>query len=233
MRKVDPADVRADFESASKDIVEYFNRVVAVVAVSPSKERDTSQLATQSFLALFVAFERFISDLVLAYLNRDFSVFQAALHARVSSSVRERFGDGVHSLLSLKTHAHVRMTDLEAIVDPTGWNLTFPSIEKLKSFASNSLAAAHAARITSISVSEARLIETARAVRNFVAHQSVGSKKLMNDALSTVEVGNHNRHLGRGVNEVHTVGSYLKAVHAGQRRLHRYSIGLLAISSHM
>lgn len=233
MRKVNPADVRTDFDSACAEIIEYFDRVAGAVASLTTKERDTSQLATQSFLALFVAFERFVSDLVLAYLNRDFSVYQAALHSRVSSSLRERFGTGVQGLVALKSYAHIPMSDLEGIVDPTGWNLTFASVEKLKAFAGTSLAAAHAARVNSISASEARLIDTARAVRNFIAHQSAGSKQLMNDALSTVEAGNHNRHLGRGVNEVHTVGSYLKAVHVGQRRIHRYAAGLLAVSTHM
>ncbi len=54
-----------------------------------------------------------------------------------------------------------------------------------------------------------------------------------NGGVSTVTAGHHNAHLSRGVREVHAVGSYLKAVCAGERRLHRYAAGLLAISAHM
>jgi len=85
----------------------------------------------------------------------------------------------------------------------------------------------------SIDAAETRLIETSRAIRDFIAHQSQGSKRRMNELLSTIETGGHNRHLARGANEVHSVGSYLKAVHGGQRRLHRYATGLLAISAHI
>lgn len=233
MRKVDPADVRADFESASKDIVDHFDRVVSSLEASPTKEGDTSQLATQSFLSLFVAFERFTSDLILAYLNRDFAAYQADLQKRLKSSIETKFGAGVLSLVNIKAHTHAPMATIESIVDPTGWNVTFSSVEKLKSFAGSALAPAYATRIASINASETRLIETARTIRDFIAHQSTSSKQRMNDALSSVTAGHHNAHLSRGVREVHAVGSYLKAVCAGERRLHRYAAGLLAISAHM
>ena len=233
MRKVDPTDVRGDFESASKTIVDHFDRLVNSLASSTTKEGDTSQLATQSFLALFVAFERFTSDLILAYLNRDFSAYQADLQTRLNSSIEDRFGSGVFGLVTIKKHEHAPVATIEAIVDPTGWNVTFSSVDKLKSFAGKALAPAHAARIASINASETRLIETARAIRDFIAHQSAGSKKRMNEALTTVSAGHHNAQLGRGVHEIQSVGSYLKAVHDGQRRLHRYAAGLLAVSAHM
>ncbi len=233
MRKVDPADVRDDFRSASDSIVDHFDRVVGSLASSATKEGDISQLATQSFLALFVGFERFTSDLLLAYLNRNFSAYQADLQTRLSSSIQDKFGSGVLGLVTVKKYRHAPIATIEAIVDPTGWNVTFSSVEKLKSFAGKALTPAHAAQIASINASEARLIETARAIRDFIAHQSAGSKKLMNEALATVSMGHHNVQLARGVHEIHSVGSYLKAVHSGQRRLHRYAAGLVAVSSHM
>lgn len=233
MRKIDPVDVRSDFDATSSDIITYFDRVATALAGTPSKERDVSQLATQSFLALFVAFERFISDLCLAYLNRNFTVYQAQLVSRINASIGDKFGDRVKSLITIQTKRHVPVAELESIVDPDGWNLTFASVEKLKSSSAAWLAPGHAARINSITAPETRLIETSRAIRDFIAHQSSGSKKRMNDCLSTIETGGHNRHLGRGVNEVHSVGSYLKAVRLGQRRLHRYASGLIAISAHV
>lgn len=233
MRKIDPADVRDDFDSTSAEIIEYFDRVAAALTDTPNKERDISQLATQSFLALFVAFERFMSDLCLAYLNRDFTIYQTRLVSRVGDSIGERYGDRVRSLITIQTKKHVPVAELEEIVDPDGWNITFATVEKLKSFAAAWLAPAHAGRIGSITVPETRLIETSRAIRDFIAHQSSGSKRRMNNFLSNVESGTHNRHLGRGVNEVHSVGPYLKAFQTGQRRLHRYASGLLAISTHV
>jgi hypothetical protein len=233
MRKINPADVRQDFEASAQEITEFFDRTCQALTGTPNRESDISRLATTSFLALFVTFERFLSDLFLAYLNRDFSVYQANLTSRLNTSVEDKFGHGVVGLVSLKTRAHVSVDELEDIVDPDGWNLTFPSVDNLKKRADEWLAPAFATRVKSIAAGEARLIETARAVRNFIAHQSSGSKHRMNDALSTVETGGHNRHLARGQREVHAVGSYLKAAHEGQRRIHRYGAGLLAVSAHV
>jgi len=233
MRKVDPADVRQDFETNARDITEFFDRTCQALSGTPMKESDISRLATTSFLALFVTFERFLSDLFLAYLNRDCSVYQAHLVSRLNDSIESKFGPGVSSLVSLRTKAHVSVDELEDIVDPDGWNLTFQTVDSLKAAAGNWLPPAFANRVKSINAGEGRLIDTARVVRNFIAHQSAGSKQRMNDALSTVEVGGHNRHLGRGQREVHGVGSYLKASHAGQRRIHRYGSGLLIISAHV
>jgi hypothetical protein len=233
MRKVDPAGVRADFDASARDIVEFFDRTCAALGGTPTKESDISRLATTSFLALFVVFERFLSDLFLAYLNRDFSVYQARLATRVTTSIEDKFGRAVVQLVSLKTKAHVSVDEIENVVDPDGWNLTFPSVDNLKTRADEWLGATYATRVKTIGASEARLIETARAVRNFIAHQSSGSKQRMNEALATVETGGHNRHLARGQREVHAVGSYLKATHAGLRRFHRYGSGLRAIAAHV
>jgi hypothetical protein len=233
MRKIDPAGVRADFERESGEIIGYFDRTSNAIIGTPNARGDTSHLAAHSFLALFVAFERFLSDLFLAYLNRDFSVYQASLVSRLDTSIKDKFGVGVRSLITVNPKKHVRVDELEEIVDPTGWNLTFPTVHKLKSCADQWLAPEHAARVRSITASEGRLIETARAIRDFAAHQSVGSKRKMNQLLATVEAGAHNRHLGRAGNQVHSIGSYLKASAAGRRRLHLYSDGLLAISAHV
>src|SRR5712675_1572468 len=121
MRKVDPADVRKDFDSTASAIIAHFNRLAIALTDTSNKEGDISQLATQSFLAMFVAFERFISDLILAYLNRNFSVYEAQLANRVNTSIAERFGKGVKSLITIQTKKHVPVTELEDILDPDGW----------------------------------------------------------------------------------------------------------------
>ena len=233
MRKVDPGDVRADFEAACTALIEHFDRIDDAIKSNPKREGDLSLLATQSFLTLFVAFERFCSDLLLAYMNRDFSQYQADLATRVNASVREKYGSGVAPLVTIAAKKHVSVDELEQIVDPTGWNLTFKSVEKLKEYGRRVIVPAHAQRIDSLTAAEARLIDTARSIRDFIAHQSIGAKMRMNAALSTVEIGGHNRHLGCAGYNVDKVGAYLKAIHAGQRRLHRYAGALLGISKRM
>jgi hypothetical protein len=78
-----------------------------------------------------------------------------------------------------------------------------------------------------------RLIDTTRALRDFVAHQSRGAKARMNEALRGVAQGAHNQYLGRGANEVHNIGSFLKAVFDGRRRIAIYAERLKDISGRM
>lgn len=233
MRKVDPADVLKDFNVACQELLDHFDRIDKAITTHSTREGDLSRLATQSFLSLFVAFERFCSDLLLAYLNRDFSLYQTDLAGRIGASIKDKYGAGVAARITFEAKKHVSVAELEEIVDPTGWNLTFSNVAKLKDYANKVLVPVYAKRIASITAPEARLVDTARTIRDFIAHQSVGAKKRMNEALSTIEAGVHNRHLGRAANEIHVVGSYLKANPAGTRRFHMYAHGLLAVAARM
>ncbi len=233
MRKVNPADVLTDFNVACRELLDHFDRIDKAITTHSTREGDLSRLATQSFLSLFVAFERFCSDLLLAYLNRDFTVYQTDLTSRIGASVKDKFGTGVAARTTFEVKKHVSVAELEEIVDPTGWNLTFSNVAKLKDYANKVLVPAYATRIASITAPEARLVDTARTIRDFIAHQSVGAKKRMNEALATIEAGVHNRHLGRTGYAVNVIGSYLKANPAGTRRFHMYANGLLAVAAHM
>src|SRR5438034_335332 len=92
MRKIDPNDVRADFAREVDDVIAYFDRVAVALAGSPHELGDLSRLAESTFLTVFVAFERFLSDLFLAYLNRQFGAYRTTLENRVRQSIHERFG---------------------------------------------------------------------------------------------------------------------------------------------
>ena len=233
MRKVDRAGVLADFQGACTDLVARFDRLVASVSTTPTSNGDISFLATQSFLSLFVSFERFCSDLVLAYMNADFSKYQEDLANRIDASIKGKFNPATAALVKFTPKAHVSVSELEEFVDPTGWNLTFPTVTKLKEFATKSLIEQHADRINAITLPEARLIDSARAIRDFIEIQGKGSKGRAITYLSEIEIGGQNTYLGRGANDVRVVGVYLKAVHGGEMRLHRYAQGLLAIAARM
>lgn len=55
--------------------------------------KDLSLLSEMTFHSLYVEFECFVSDLVLAYINRDPSAYQSDLFDRVETSVRSKFDD--------------------------------------------------------------------------------------------------------------------------------------------
>jgi len=118
MRKIDPADVRVDFAQEVDEVIAYFDRVTVVLAGSAHEPGDLSRLAETTFLTVFVAFERFLSDLFLAYLNRQFSSYRSDLENRVRQSIKERFGVWASQRMRLGKVHHVRVSDLEGIVDP-------------------------------------------------------------------------------------------------------------------
>ena len=95
------------------------------------------------------------------------------------------------------------------------------------------MAPAHRNRIRGITEHDKRLIDTAHAVRDFIAHQSPNAKRRMNDLLSTVTEGDYNKHLARGVHRIDNLGAYLKAVFDGRRRIAIYAERLKEISGRM
>ena len=233
MRKVDPNDVRNAFVSDATDLNDYFGRLRRGLAGSSHEKRDVSRLASTTFLSLYVRFENYLSDLFLAYLNRDFSTYQDWVKNRVDQSTAEKFGSWAGGRTAFSPVTHVAVAELESIVDPTGWSLTFGSASKIGDRATEWLAAGHRARVHSLTASDQDLIDTARSVRDFIAHRSPGSKKRMNVQLQVVNQHGGNPHLARGPNAIHDEGAYLKAVTGGHRRLTTYSSRLQDIALKM
>ena len=68
-------------------------------------------------------------------------------------------------------------------------------------------------------------------MRDFIAHQSVNSKTNMNNMLRTVDGGSNCPNAGLGSTQnIHNVGSFLKASVGNQRRVMRYADRLLSIA---
>jgi len=233
MRKIDPAGVRTDFHDEIVELIDHFRRVASALSGSPNELGDLSRLAETTFLSAFVSFERFLSDLFFAYINRDFLAYQGDLSERIQTSVGNKFGAWAKARVAFNSKKHVNVPELEGILDPDGFNLTFSNAQDIRAKATRWLAAPHRARVHSLSNHDDRLIDTARAIRNFVAHRSKSSKDIMNQKLASVQSAAHNQNLGRGEQHVHNVGAFLKAVFGGQRRAELYALRLQSISAQM
>ncbi|HGN2133839.1 TPA: hypothetical protein ACKRYH_003852 [Pseudomonas aeruginosa] len=81
------------------------------------------------------------------------------------------------------------------------------------------------AKIQALNDEDANLIDTARSIRNWIAHQSTGSGIIMNDMLKDIDQGpgTANNELGRGVKDITNIGFFLKSQNNGERRVHAYS----------
>lgn len=231
MRKVKPADVKSSFNSLVTEKKSYFLRQVSSLKGTEHEMKDLSLLSEMTFHSLYVEFECFVSDLVLAYINRDPSAYQQDLFARAKESVRSKFDDWTASRLILKTEKNIKIDEIERLIDPKNFNVTFKDVVTLKSKADRWICPVYSAGIAAISAADERLIDTTHSIRDFIAHQSVHSKTNMNNMLRTVDGGSGCPNAGLGSTQaIHNVGSFLKASVSNQRRVLRYADRLLSIA---
>lgn len=212
MRKKDPQTVRSEFKQELGWLSDHYDRMQSYVEAGDSKHRlgDRGQLACSTFIAAFTEFEGFLSNLFLAYLNKNFSVYRTWLEGRFDASVKEKFGDGVLSRATLRLPEHVNVPGVREIVDADGWNLTFKNADAMIDRAGKWLATAHANRVRSLDAHDKRLFDTAIAIRNYIAHGSDNAHAVMNKKLATVDGGGPNAGLGRADRQVNDAGKFLK-----------------------
>ena len=223
MRKVRPQDVKSDFDALVDERLKHFRRIEAALRGTQHEKRDMSLLSETTLHSCYVAFECFISDLLLAYVNRDASKYQSNLESKINSSVNAKFGSWAASRIQFSTVKHIKLSDLETLLDPDDYNVTFKDVAALKQRFHDWVAVPYKNAVVGISDSDERLIDLAHAIRNYIAHKSTASKDLMNARLANVSTGPGcpNLHLQRGPHQIHDVGAYLKSIAGGERRVIR------------
>lgn len=222
MRKSDPAIVRAEFDSEMTRLSDHFQRVLDAITGSAHQMADASRLAESVFVSAYVSFEGFVSNLFIAYLNRDPTAFQHSVDTRMLQSLQQKFGPWHSARTSFATLSHVNVDAIRDILDPDQKNLTFGSTAKMKERAAEILVPEYRDRIQALTDHDARVLDTARATRNYISHRSDSAYRDMNARLSTVDAGPPNSELGRGAHAVLAVGSFLKAETNTDRRVILY-----------
>ena len=227
MRKIDPDGVRLDFTNALNELAESFRSVTAVKAVS----RDSGKkIAAQTLMSAASVWEGFLSDLAVAYVNRDCSALAGDYVARIIKSVSDKFPTDVAGWVSVKAPSNLSREEVVRLLDTQGRNVTFKNYGAMKDFADKKLAAQHRSRWKSLDDAEVATIVATLALRNYIAHRSSESMKLMNAALSN---GDLPTVLRRGTKEVKAVGHFLYST-PPQHTTHRvlsYLAALQTISS--
>jgi hypothetical protein len=208
-----------DFRSQTSELLKYYQRLSAALNKKSHELSDRSTLAEQTLVNAATAFEGFLSDIFIAFLNRDSSKYQDEIFNRIKLSVREKYGEWHAQRMSFAKVQHVNAADVKDLLDPTGWNITFKSAEVLKTKAGEWLAASVAKRVKALTEHDERVIDTTKAIRDFIAHRSESAKRRMNETLDDVGKGPPNRNLGRGAHQIHKAGSFLKAEFGGSTRV--------------
>jgi hypothetical protein len=201
MRKIDPAGVRDDFLEA----IDELRDALAIVLRDVDEGQTQKMVAEAVLLNAVVLWEGFVSDLFVAYLNRDASRYQKQI---LSEWNRAR-------LFAVTAKKHPKADAVRQALDWEGRNLTFKSADEMADKAKVWLSANHAAGFKKLTKQRKGVIGAASAMRNYLAHRSSGSRKRLQDALADAALPTH---LRRQYNAVYDLGKWLLAIPPGKRR---------------
>lgn len=235
MRKVRPQDVCSGFVSQVDDSLAHYERVLGALRGTSNEKLDITSMSRTLMHTVFVDFECFLSDLFVAYMNRDFSQYQATFESSVRASAATKHSQWLSHRVTFNRPAHMTVDQIAEAIDPTGFNLTFTTCAVMKEKAKSWLAAPYKAKVLAISGEDERLVDTARSIRNWIAHQSSGSSIKMNGVLADIErgPGTDNHELGRGVREITNIGAFLKTQLNGERRVQAYARRLKEVAANL
>lgn len=212
MRKISPAGVKADFEAQLLALDAFYEEGLIAFATDSHKSIHTEH----TLLAAAVAWEGFVSDMFIAYINRSSTRFIKHLEdsfeahlkeAKTPKKVFEEFG-------SLSFPQHLSKKRVHTLANSFGNNITFPNFEELEERAKTLLNTENAQKFAGLSAQQKAVVNALIALRNHIAHRSERSLDAMNDALSKGAL--HPTGIKRTGNKFHNVGAWLKAVPPGR-----------------
>lgn len=223
MRTQNPTSVRDDFSSSLDDIESTFK------AAQGSGMNDASKrlIAEYLFVAAATLFEGFLSDLVVAYINRDSQRFREFLLGGLSIDASEDYARRAipHVEASIP---HLSVDKIREILDPTGYNVTFPSTDKMKESAGRWLASADKARFVGATPAQCAVIDFVKAVRNYLAHRSDAARNRLDEVIFARDLP---KALRRGIYAATDVGAYLLVMKDGECRFAHAIKALRALAS--
>lgn len=207
MRKVSPQDIRDDFQQQLVDLTSFYQAGMAALGSG----KDQSTLTEHSLLAAAVAWEGFLSDMFIGYINVDATRFKQHLKDAFEEHLQsqEKSNRIFQAFGSLQFPAHLSKGQVQALANSSDNNITFRNFPELEQRAGKWLIAAHSARFEGLAGHQKALVDAVIGIRNHVAHRSKRSGEAMNRLLDVGAL--HMAGIRRGPNNVNNVGAWLKA----------------------
>lgn len=219
MNKKRPNEIRQDFENETDALVSFFRDASNGFTSGPHEKKNMTILSELVFLNSYVAFETFLSDLFMAYINKSSMSFQNAQEAKIKKLIKSEFGDWYSNRISMGKVQHLKASEVEDLIDPKGFNLTFSSSSEIKRIAGEWVDQQFRKNIFLLTIEDFQFIDCCREIRNSIAHKSKRSISAMNDMLRAIPNPGTIEFLHRPANEVKVVGVFLKSKHRGEFRV--------------
>jgi hypothetical protein len=204
MRTANPNSIRDDFVAALADV-----RTTFISAENSNIAGGGKKLITEfSFLSAAILLEGYISDLFVAYINRDDTAFAAHLVGHMKIETNDPFATEAKGFASISIRKHLTTAEIRSVLDSKDYNVTFPTVAAMKAGAGKWLSNADKLHFHNISAAHGAVIEATKAIRNFLAHRSPASKATMQNALTNAHLP---ADLRRGQHQIKDAGSFLRA----------------------
>lgn len=225
MRTADPLNIKTDFLAGLQDVEDALDAVIA----SNVSVKSRNIIAEYSFLGAAILLEGFVSDLFVAFINKKSTRFVGAMTGLMTMSATDETAKRAIAFSQIDIATHLTLENVRKILDPKGWNVTFVDSADLRAKAGQWLEDPYRQRFTGLSQVHSSVLDTTKAVRNFLAHRSSASLATMQTALASPNLPTGFR---RAANNVRSVGSFLDSVPSGlaQTRIKSYLQEVRAIA---
>ena len=230
MRKRNLDTVFKDFKEDLKGLRTFYKKALTGLKAQDEERNQHGTLCELVFQSAYVAFETYVSSLFVGYINNDVSAFSEAQEKRILKLIEDEVGVWQKDRTKFSPEPHIPMEQVEELIDPNGYNLTFKSTAEMVKRAKKWLAPKHASGFDALTKGDSAFLDAARSVRNCLAHQSKSSFERMNDCLGLVELVGAYAAFHRGVKLKEDIGAYLRSDAGGQSRLLAYLESLESVA---
>lgn len=207
MRTMDPARVRASFDTQLVEATNFYHTVKATL----TSAADLTRLSASTLISAATLWESFLSDLVVAYINRDPSRFAIHLKEALNQDLSGKQKQILNRYAPYKAPTNIDRSTIVSLLDNDGNNITFSQSQALKKGAKRWISDANMAGINALTGQQMAIINLWIALRNHIAHDSERSKLALQKAVSHGAL--HGTGLHRAQNAIHAPGVYLKSKH--------------------
>jgi hypothetical protein len=204
MRTINPANIKSDYVSGISDVRQTI-QASENSDMTPARKNFVKEFA---FLSAAILLEGFISDLFVAYINRDRTRFTQYLVNHMKIETSDPHAKKAVNLAIVSMPQHLSASQIRSVLDPRDYNVTFTTVDEMKASAGRWLVAPYNAYFTGLNPGQSAEIVAIKTMRNFLAHRSSASKDEMQLALAS---GALSISLRRGQHQIHNVGSFLRS----------------------
>ncbi|WP_421192437.1 hypothetical protein [Aeromonas jandaei] len=233
MNKRRPDDIKINFENEVNSLIDFYRKSENGLRGQEHEGKNITILSELVFLNTYVSFETFLSALFTAYVNKKPINYQNSQEAKIKKLVKEHFGDWYSNKISMSKIPHLKAEDVESLIDPKGFNLTFNSTEEMKRTAGGWISQDLRSNLFRLSADDCKFIDCCREIRNAIAHKSKRSFTSMNEMLRSVDARSTIAFIHRPENDIKNVGVFLKSKINGEQRIITSMLRLQAIASAM